>query len=394
MSEKLKNLLDKVRPKFQPGGKLEKWHTAYDAFESFLFVPGNTSNKGVHIRDAMDLKRTMITVVISIIPCLLFGMWNVGYQHFRVLGIPSDLWQNFFYGMNKVMPLVAVTYISGLTFEFLFASLRKHQVNEGFLVTGILIPLIIPVTTPLWMVAVATIFAVIIGKEVFGGTGMNIMNPALVARAFLFFAYPTYLTGNDVWIAADNSKQAALVDGYSGETPLALAVEGGAEAIPSFWDSFIGIIPGSVGETSALACLLGAAILIYTGVGSLRLLLPVFLGGYLMALLLNILAVNPFMTVPAHHQLVLGGFAFGAVFMVTEPVTAPQTNVGKYIYSFLTGVLAILIRVLNPAFPEGMMLAILFMNIMAPLIDHYVVEANVKKRIKRSGLMEKSVENI
>lgn len=379
-----KKLLDTIKPNFEKGGKLEKFYPAYNAFETFLFVPGHTAPaNGAHVRDAIDLKRTMILVVLSMIPCLLFGMWNVGYQHHLAFGITSTLLNNFIFGAIKVLPIVAVSYIVGLGVEFTFAIIRKHQVNEGFLVTGMLIPLVMPVDVPLWMVGVATIFAVVIGKEVFGGTGMNILNPALTARAFLFFAYPTKMSGAEVWVNTQVSKGQHLVDGYSGATPLGNAASGFADKIPGTWQSFVGIIPGSIGETSALACLIGAAILIYTGIGSWRIILSVFIGGLVMATIFNYFSLNTLMQISPVHHLVLGGFAFGAVFMATDPVTASQTNTGKYIYGFLIGLFAILFRVFNPAYPEGMMLAILFMNVMAPLIDHYVVKANISRRLKR-----------
>ncbi len=382
----LRKLLDKIKPNFEKGGKLEKFYPAFDAFETFLFVPDHTTaEKGAHVRDAIDLKRTMILVVISLVPCLLFGMWNVGYQHHLALGTAdASLMDNFIFGAIKVLPLVIVSYGAGLTVEFIFAIIRKHTINEGFLVSGMLIPLVMPVDVPLWMVAVSTIFAVIIGKEVFGGTGMNILNPALTARAFLFFAYPTKMSGNEVWINTQLDKGQSIVDGYSGATPLGDAAAGLADKIPDTLHSFIGAIPGSVGETSTIACLIGAAILLYTGIGSWRIMLSVFVGGYLMALVFNLFGVNTLMQITPLHHLVLGGFAFGAIFMATDPVSATQTNTGKYIYGFLIGLFAILFRVFNPAYPEGMMLAILFMNVMAPLIDHYVVGANIKRRLKRA----------
>ncbi len=382
----LRKLLDKVRPKFEKGGKLEKFYPAFNAFETFLFVPGETTLPGgAHVRDAIDLKRTMILVVLSLTPCLLFGMWNTGYQHHLAIGISdASLLDNFMFGLVKVLPIIIVSYAVGLTVEFMFAIIRKHKINEGYLVTGSLIPLVMPVDVPLWMVAVATVFAVIIGKEVFGGTGMNILNPALTARAFLFFAYPTKMSGDEVWINTSLQKGQALVDGYSGATPLGNAAAGFAEKIPDFTESFIGTIPGSIGETSTLACLIGAAILLYTGIGSWRIMLSVFVGGFLMALVFNLIGANTLMQIDPLHQLALGGFAFGAVFMATDPVTAAQTNTGKFIYGFLIGLLAIMIRIFNPAYPEGMMMAILFMNVMAPLIDHYVVEANIKRRMRRA----------
>jgi Na+-transporting NADH:ubiquinone oxidoreductase subunit B len=380
-----RKLLDKVKPTFEKGGKLEKFYPAFNAFETFLFVPGHTAPaSSAHIRDAIDLKRTMILVVISLVPCLLFGMWNVGLQHYLAIGHPeASFVDQFLFGAKKVLPIVVVSYATGLTVEFIFAIIRKHTVNEGFLVSGMLIPLVMPVDVPLWMVAVATIFAVVIGKEVFGGTGMNILNPALTARAFLFFAYPTKMSGNEVWINTDLEKGQKVVDGFSGATPLGDAASGFADKIPDKWDSFIGTISGSIGETSTLACLIGAAILLYTGIGSWRIMVSVFIGGYLMAAVFNIFGSNTLMQISPLHHLLLGGFAFGAIFMATDPVTAAHTNTGKYIYGFLIGVFAILIRVFNPAYPEGMMLAILFMNVMAPLIDHYVVHANINRRLKR-----------
>jgi len=382
----LRKFLDTIKPNFEKGGKLEKFYPAFNAFETFLFVPDHTTaGKGTHVRDAIDLKRTMILVVLSLVPCLLFGMWNAGYQHHRALGITdASLLDNFIFGATKVLPLVIVSYGSGLAAEFIFAIIKKHTINEGFLVSGMLIPLVMPVDVPLWMVAVSTVFAVIIGKEIFGGTGMNILNPALTARVFLFFAYPTKMSGTEVWINTQLEKGQALVDGYSGATPLGDAAAGLSERIPSIMESFIGAIPGSVGETSTIACLIGAAILLYTGIGSWRIMLSVFVGGYVMALIFNLFGLNTLMQITPLHHLVLGGFAFGAIFMATDPVTAAQTTRGKYIYGFLVGVFAILFRVFNPAYPEGMMLAILFMNVMAPLIDHYVVASNIKRRLKRA----------
>jgi Na+-transporting NADH:ubiquinone oxidoreductase subunit B len=390
-----RNLLDSLRPNFEKGGKWEKLQPAFDAFETFLFVPGHTTHSGTHIRDGIDLKRTMITVVLALVPCLLFGMWNVGHQHFLAIGTEAELIEKFLFGLWRVLPLIVVSYGAGLTAEFIFAIVKKHQVNEGFLVSGMLIPLVMPVDVPLWMVAVATIFAVVIGKEVFGGTGMNVLNPALTARAFLFFAYPTKMSGNDVWIDKTTAEGQTLVDGFTGATPLGdlaglVGIEkGSAEAqaimakVPSMMDCFWGAIPGSVGETSALACLIGAAILLYTGIGSWRIMLSMFLGGYTMSWIFNLAGVNMYMDVHPLHQLFMGGFMFGLVFMATDPVSASQTNTGKIIYGFLAGFLAILVRVVNPAYPEGVMMAILFMNVMAPLIDHYVVQANINRRLKR-----------
>ena len=381
----IRKILNKVKPNFEKGGKLEKFYPAFNAFETFLFVPEHTAPaQGAHIRDAIDLKRTMILVVISLVPCLLFGIWNTGYQHYLALGITdASFLQQFGFGALKVLPVVIVSYVTGLTVEFIFAIIRKHTINEGFLVTGMLIPLVMPVDVPLWMVSVSTIFAVIIGKEVFGGTGMNILNPALTARAFLFFAYPTKMSGNEVWINTSVKEGQQVVDGFSGATPLGNAAADIKENIPGIWESFIGFIPGSIGETSTLACLIGAAILLFTGIGSWRIMLSVFIGGYLMAVVLNMFGYNTLMQLSPVHHLVLGGFAFGAIFMATDPVTAAHTNTGKFIYGFLIGLFAILIRVFNPAYPEGMMLAILFMNVMAPLIDHYVVQDNINRRLKR-----------
>lgn len=391
MSNPLHNLLEKIKPNFEEGGKLEKFYPVYDGFATFLFVPGHTSHSGSHIRDGIDLKRTMIMVVLAMVPALLFGMWNTGYQHYLMAGETADFWTQFLYGALKVLPLVIVSYAVGLGVEFIFCIIKKHPINEGFLVSGMLIPLCLPVEIPLWMVAVATIFAVVIGKEVFGGTGMNILNVALTARAFLFFAYPTWMSGDKVWVGGGTDEAVAMADGSTGATILAQATEKSSGFVDaagqmyhnSFMDGFLGMIPGSIGETSALAILIGALILIITGIGSWKVMLSGVLGGFVMALLFNVWDANEFMRVPAHEQLVYGGFAFGIVFMATDPVTAAQTSTGKYIYGFLIGFLAIMIRVFNPAYPEGVMLAILFMNVMAPLIDHYVIQANIKRRKKR-----------
>jgi Na+-transporting NADH:ubiquinone oxidoreductase subunit B len=400
----LRKLLDNVKPHFEKGGKLEKFYPVYDGFETFLFVPGHTTHSGTHVRDGIDLKRTMITVVFAMIPCLLFGMWNVGFQNqIATTGLTDpNILDNFIYGSIRVLPIVVISYGVGLGVEFFFAIINKHQINEGFLVTGMLIPLILPVDIPLWMVAVATIFSVVVGKEVFGGTGMNILNVALTARVFLFFAYPTKMSGNDVWISVPrgaDGKSEGVVDAYTGATPLgdlaAATVPGGGEAgaseiarasldnAPSLFDAFWGFIPGSIGETSAFACLIGIAILLFTGVASWRIILSFYIGGIVMGLIFNTFAVNPLMALPALHHTFLGSFMFGMTFMATDPVTAAQTTTGKYIYGFLAGFLSIMIRVFNPAFPEGVMLAILFANVMAPLIDHYVVSANINQRLKR-----------
>ncbi len=378
----LRNYIDKIKPNVEEGGKFHYMLSTFEAFETFLFVPKTVTKKGSHIRDAIDLKRTMFMVVVALIPALLFGMWNVGYQHNLSIGAEGTLISNFFYGFWLVIPLIIVSYVVGLGTEFIFAQIRGHEVNEGYLVSGFLIPLIVPVTTPLWMVALATVFAVIIGKEVFGGTGMNIMNPALIARAFLFFAYPSNMSGDKVWIADK-------ADAFSGATPLGQLMTATDKVhLPSVSDAFFGFIPGSVGETSTFAILIGAIILLWTGIASWRVMFSVFVGGFAMGWLFNAVGGNAYMLdVPAYYHLILGGFAFGAVFMATDPVTAAQTNTGKYIYGLLIGIMAVLIRVLNPAYPEGMMLAILLLNVFAPLIDHYVVQANIKRRVKRAKLI-------
>jgi Na+-transporting NADH:ubiquinone oxidoreductase subunit B len=382
----LRNIFEKTKPYVQKGAKYHWLHSTHDAFFTFLYVPKTTAKTGTHIHDYIDLKRTMSIVVLSLVPALLFGMYNVGYQHFLVTGelATTGFFDIFLYGLIKVLPIVIVSYGVGLGLEFVFAQMRGHEVNEGFLVSGMLIPLIMPVETPLWMIGVATAFAVIFGKEVFGGTGMNIWNPALVARAFLFFAYPAQMSGNDVWVALDQGDK--VIDGFTGATPLADAAAATADSplAYSVADAFFGFIPGSIGETSVVAILLGAILLIVTGIGNWKLMLSTLAGGAVMGLILNIFSVNVYMALPFWHHLILGGFAFGLVFMVTDPVSAAQTNRGKWIYGFLIGILAILIRVVNPAFPEGMMLAILIMNTFAPLIDHYVVQGHVKRRLKRA----------
>ena len=379
----LRRYIDNIKPHFEKGGKFEKLQSTFEAFETLLFVPDKVTTQGSHIRDNMDMKRTMIVLVLSLVPALLFGIWNAGHQHYLATGQEGSTLELFLEGLKVVLPIIVVTYVTGLAIEFAFAQIRGHEVNEGFLVTGMLIPLVVPVDIPLWMVVVATAFAVIIGKEVFGGTGMNILNPALTARAFLFFAYPAYMSGNQVWTHGLMEGE-GIVDGFSGATPLSMAAEGNIDQMPPIQDMFFGFIPGSIGETSALAILIGAFILLYTGVGSWRIMLSTFAGGLVMGLLLNAFAINPFMEIPAWEHLIMGGFAFGAVFMATDPVTAARTKRGKYIYGFLIGLLAILIRVVNPAYPEGVMLAILLMNVFAPLIDHYVVESNISKRLKRA----------
>ncbi len=379
----LRKYVDKIKPHFEKGGKFEAFQSTFEAFETFLFVPDKVTTTGSHIRDPLDMKRTMILVVIALTPAMLFGMWNIGYQHFLALGEQVSFWQTFWFGFLKMLPIIVVSYVVGLGIEFIFAQKRGHEVNEGYLVTGFLIPLIVPVDIPLWMLALAVAFAVIIGKEVFGGTGMNIFNPALLARAFLFFAYPGWISGDQVWVAGLKHGLKA-VDSFSGATPLAEAAAGHIDKLPSAWNMFLGTIPGSIGETSTLAILIGAFILIYTGIGSWKIIFSAFAGGLVMGLILNLFAANPYMEVPAWEHLIMGGFAFGMVFMATDPVTSAQTEKGKWIYGFLVGVMAILIRVLNPAYPEGVMLAILLMNVFAPLIDHYVVEGNIKRRLKRA----------
>ncbi len=380
--ESLKNFFERTKPYVEKGAKYHWLHSVHDGFFTFLFVPKTTAKSGTHIHDYIDLKRAMSIVVLSLVPALLFGMYNIGYQHFLATGelAGTGFWDIFVYGLIKVLPVVIVSYGVGLGLEFVFAQLRGHEINEGFLVSGMLIPLIMPVETPLWMVGVATAFAVIFGKEVFGGTGMNVWNPALVARAFLFFAYPAQMSGNDVWVALDEGDR--VIDGFTGATPMADAAAGNITYSVS--DAFFGFIPGSIGETSVLAILIGALVLIITGIGNWKIIVSTFAGGILMGILLNLFAVNTYMAIPFWQHLLLGGFAFGAVFMATDPVSAAQTEKGKWIYGFLIGILAILIRVINPAFPEGMMLAILLMNTFAPLIDYYIVQGHVKRRLKRA----------
>lgn len=394
----LRKLVDKVKPNFLPGGKFEKLHSTFDAFETFLFVPNTTSKRqGAHIHDAVDSKRTMIMVVIALIPALLFGMYNVGYQHFNAIGqADTGFFTLFVYGFLAVLPIVVVSYGVGLSIEFAGAQIRKEEVQEGFLVTGMLIPLIVPVDTPLWMVAIATAFAVIFAKEVFGGTGMNIFNVALVTRAFLFFAYPQSMSGDKVWIRTKETfglGGGSVVDGFSGATPLgqiATATTSDTTVLNMFghpfslMDAVTGLIPGSIGETSVIAIAIGALILLLTRVASWKIMLSVFTGGALMALIFNQFGPDTAAAnLPWFWHLALGGFAFGAVFMATDPVTGSRTETGKWIYGFLIGALAIVIRVLNPGYAEGMMLAILLMNIFAPLIDYYVVDSNIKRRLKR-----------
>lgn len=392
----LRDQLDKVKHNFEKGGKLEKYYYAYEAFDTFLFSPNTTtSGKGVHVRDAVDLKRMMMTVILAMVPCLIFGTWNIGYQHFLALGKEAAVGEMFMVGVWQVIPLIIVSYGVGLGIEFVFSVLRRHPVNEGYLVTGMLIPLVMPPDIPLWQVAVATAFAVVIGKEAFGGTGMNVVNIALTARAFLYFAYPSQISG-DVWSFIGEGDQA--VAGFSGATPLAVAAQstgnvvdalntfgaGWAEGMYTPQNLFLGLRPGSIGETSTLMCLIGGLILVLTGVGSFRIIISVFIGAFLTGLLVNVLAVNPFMQMPAHYHLIIGGLAFGAVFMATDPVTAAHTGTGKWIYGLLIGMFTVLIRVFNPAYPEGIMLAILLMNVFAPLIDYFVINANKNRRLNRA----------
>ncbi|MBI2968775.1 MAG: NADH:ubiquinone reductase (Na(+)-transporting) subunit B [Bacteroidetes bacterium] len=381
----IRDILDKIKPDFEKGGKFEKFWPAYNAFDVFLFTPAETTQTGSHIRDAVDLKRTMSVVILALMPCLFFGMWNTGYQHFRVTGVETGLWENFFFGLIKIFPIIVVSYVSGLTVEFIFAIKRGHPVNEGFLVTGMLIPLVMPVTIPLWMVAVATVFAVILGKEAFGGTGMNVLNPALLARAFIFFAYPAQISG-EVWNDLTLGEGQKIINGYSGATSMAV-LDYDYHNLPPLNDLITGTIQGSIGETSKIAIAIGALILLVTGIGSWRIMLSMFIGGLAMGFFFNNIAPagNPAhpMNLPAYYHWLIGGFAFGAVFMATDPVTAAQTNTGKYIYGFLIGVFAVILRVVNPAYPEGVMLAILFFNVFAPLIDHYVIQSNISRRVKR-----------
>ncbi len=388
----LKNILKNLLEKTENGKPLHFLHSSVEAAYTFFYVPDKVTTRGSHIRDYVDLKRTMTIVVIALLPALLFGIFNIGYQHSLAIGQEWSIWQSFGYGFVKFLPLLIVSYVVGGVIEIIFAQLRNEEVNEGYFVTGLLIPMIVPVDVPLWMLAVGVAFSVIFAKEVFGGTGMNIFNPALVARAFLFFAYPSWMSGDKVWIAGLNQGK-DIVDGFSGSTVLAqLAAENGSQAVHltnglgqslSIWDMFWGFMPGSIGETSAFAIFIGALILLITGVGSWRVMLSAFTGGYLMALLFNLVGSSPLMTFPAYAHLLVGGFAFGMVFMATDPVTMAQTKLGKYIYGFLIGAMAILIRVVNPAYPEGVMLSILLLNTFAPLIDHIIVQNHIKKRMKR-----------
>ena len=376
----LRKFVDKIKPTFSEGGKLSFLHSTFGGFETFLYAPNIVTKRGAHIRDCNDIKRVMITVVVALIPALLFGMYNIG----RLAGM-TGVCDAFLYGLIEMLPMIIVSYVTGLGIEFIFAERRKHEVYEGFLVSGLLIPMVMPIGTPLWMVAVATAFAVIIGKEVFGGTGMNVFNPALLARAFAFFAYTPQMSGEKVWYSTGK------IHDLLGLTPEVdgVATVSGATALEqlgstgqmqwSAMDAFLGFIPGSMGETSTLAILIGAAILLFTGVASWRIMLSVFAGGLAMGYLFQAVGMTDY---PAYLHLLVGGFAFGAVFMATDPVTSAQTNTGKWIYGLMVGALAVLIRVVNPAYPEGMMLSILFMNALAPLIDYFVVERNIARRKK------------
>ena len=388
----LRNYLDKIKPNFEEGGKLAMFRSVFEGFETFLFVPSTTSKSGVHIHDYIDSKRTMTVVIIALLPALLFGMYNVGYQHNLAIGADPGFLMTF------VLPKIIVSYVVGLGIEFAVAQVKKEEIQEGFLVSGILIPMIVPVDTPLWMIAVATAFAVVFAKEVFGGTGYNVFNVALVTRAFLFFAYPAAMSGDQVFVRTADTfgiGGGQVVDGFSGATPLGQVAIAGKELIGSFqavdvlghpistWDMFLGLIPGSIGETSVLAILIGAVILLFTKIASWKTMVSVFVGGAVMSLIFNMIGTTVAMCVSPLDHLFLGGFAFGAVFMATDPVTSARTETGKYIYGFLVGAMAIIIRALNPGYPEGMMLAILLMNVFAPLIDYYVVEANINRRLKR-----------
>ena len=428
----LEKLVDKMEPNFEKGGKYEKWFPLFDGFATFLFTPKHTTKKGVHIRDAVDLKRTMNTVIQALIPCLLFGIWNTGFQHYSALGLTEEFgfFDQVLFGALKVLPVVIVSYVVGLGVEFGFCIAKGHPIEEGFLVSGMLIPLIVPADTPLWMVAVATAFSVVFVKEVFGGTGMNILNPALTARAFLFFAYPKQLSGDKAWVNTELpdgyklgedgiivlneiGQKVGDVDAYAGATQLSrfnasigamkdkaeelgesagaakVAFEAGMDKLASkfdLWESFVGIIPGSIGETSIIAILIGAGLLLHTGVASWKIMASGLFGAFFMTIIFNTAGMNPYMTVGPLDHIFAGGFMFGLVFMATDPVSASQTEAGKVIYGFFIGLLAIMIRVFNPAYPEGMMLAILFMNVIAPLIDHYVIQGNIKERLQRLKL--------
>jgi Na+-transporting NADH:ubiquinone oxidoreductase subunit B len=398
----MRRLLDNIKPHFDRGGKFEKYHALYEMVDTFLYTPDDSTRSAPHVRDVIDLKRLMSYVVVSLIPCILWSWYNTGYQAnlaLQELGVIGESWRNGLlltlnvgfdpgsilactvHGLLYFLPIYLTTLVVGGCWEVLFALVRKHEVNEGFLVTSMLFALTLPPNMPLWMVALGISFGVVIGKEIFGGTGKNFLNPALVGRAFLYFAYPADISGDLVWVA---------VDGYSRATPLGLSTLGGVEAVTaegySWWNAFIGLMPGSLGETSTLACLLGAVFLIYTKVASWRIILGVFFGMVMTSFLFNMqVSDNPMMAMPWYWHLVLGGFAFGMVFMATDPVSAAMTNAGRWVFGLLIGFMTVLIRVVNPAFPEGIMLAILFANIFAPLIDYVVIQLNIRRRLRRHG---------
>lgn len=381
----LKKYFDRIRPNFQEGGKLHAFNSIYEGFESFLFVPNTTSDSSASIHDALDSKRIMSIVVIALLPALFFGMYNVGYQNAAAAGklAETGFWSLFFYGFLAVLPNLLVSYIVGLGIEFAWAQWKGEEIQEGYLVSGIIIPLIIPVTTPLWMLAIAVAFAVIFAKEIFGGTGMNIFNVAIAARMFLFFSYPSKMTGDSVWVSTDSicGLGYQLPDGFTAATPLGQIAQG-ITPQSSLADMVLGFIPGSVGETSVIAIAIGAVILLWTGIASWKTMLSVFVGGIAMALIFAVTGKTP---ISWYEHIVLGGFCFGAVFMATDPVTSARTETGKYIYGLLIGIMAVVVRVLNPGYPEGMMLAIFFGNMFAPLIDYCVVQSNISKRAKRSS---------
>ncbi|MCR5192478.1 MAG: NADH:ubiquinone reductase (Na(+)-transporting) subunit B [Bacteroidales bacterium] len=382
----LRDFFDKNKADFSKGGRFEKLSSTFEAFESFAFTPNTVTGgrvgscyRGCHLRDAVDLKRTIIMVVIALIPALLFGMWNIGHQTALSYGLDWGFWHQFWFGFLRMLPIIVVSYVVGLAIEFLFAEIRHEEVSEGFIGTGLIISMIVPVTVPLWQLALAVAFAVVIGKEVFGGSGYNFLNPALVARAFLFFSYPSHMSGDSVWVATPFHFSGDIV---TGATPLGQLMAGQSLSASPL-DMFLGTIAGSTCETSVVAILLGALLLLVTGIASWRIMLSVVIGGGAMGLLFNAIGANEYMDMPFYYHYLMGGFAFGCVFMATDPVTAAQTNTGKWIYGFLIGAFAVLLRVLNPAYPEGMMLAILLMNCFAPLIDHCVVAANRNRRKKR-----------
>ena len=387
----LRYFIDKIKPTFSEGGKLSWLSQTFGGFETFAFTPNKVTQRGSHVRDAVDMKRAMITVVIALVPAMLFGMWNIGYQTSEALvaqgGEAFGWWYCLWFGFVRMLPMLVVSYVVGLGIEFTYAQIRGHEVYEGYLVSGFIIPMIVPVTTPLWQLALAVAFAVIFAKEVFGGTGMNFLNPALVARAFLFFSYPTHMSGDKVWIAADMWGSDAL----TGATPMG-ELATGMHPQASALDMIIGTIPGSTCETSVIAIALGALILLISGIASWRTMLAVFIGGGAMGLLFNAIGANEYMQLPFYYHFIMGGFAFGAVFMATDPVTSAQTNCGKWIYGILIGAFAVLLRVLNPAYPEGMMLSILLMNCFAPLIDHCIIQQNIKKRQRRALAEGKEVK--